>query len=335
MATGRTGGGLCTRSPGAFRVVHPIGSRTALTLVELLVVIAIVAVLVGLLLPSIQAARETARRISCSNNLKQLGLAAHAHHNSMNWLPPGFQSHALTHVDSATAWSGGFGVGWNVFLLPFMEQATVFDGFMNALRTKNPHYVPYTPITRGETRWDQGGNQAYKTIINGVMCPSDMLPSLNPNAGKSDDNWPKSNYFAMAGNDNLRGNWGTLGYDYKGSGMFWPNSQVSFAHVRDGLSNTLMFGEQSDKESSSWCGVRFGGYFHAALKSSRNGWEYQINAPPTTAWTSRHAIRSNHPAGVAFCLADGSVVFISEMIAASLYEGLGTRAGREPGCVPN
>jgi prepilin-type N-terminal cleavage/methylation domain-containing protein len=306
----------------------------AFTLIELLAVIAIIGLLIALLLPAVQSARESARRITCTNNLKQLGLAAHAHHASLELLPPGFQSHALNH-ESEIAWHQGFGVGWNVFLLPFMEQQGLFDGFLTALRTKNPHYVPYTPITLGEIRWDQGGSQAYKTIISGVMCPSDLLPSLNPHMGKSNDLWPKSNYLAMAGKDALRGNWTALGYDYKGSGMFWPNSQVRFAHVRDGLSNTLMFGEQSDKQSSTWCGPRFGKHLHHVLKSGKNDWAYRINAPPITVWTSRHAIRSNHPGGVLFCLADGAVVFISEMIEPILYEGLGTRAGGEVGCVPN
>lgn len=325
---------LFSRQWGHQRVARRI--RAAFTLVELLTVVAIIGVLIGLLLPAVQAAREAARRTSCTNNLKQLGLAVHGHHNALKFVPPGFQSYGRS-GPSDYSWRDGFGVGWNVFLFPFMEQQAVFDGFVTALKTKNASYVLYTPIAVGDIRWDQGGNAVYKTILTDVICPSDTLPQLNPHAGKSDDNWPKSNYLGMAGNDALHSRWqdGGLEYDYEGSGMFFPNSQVRFRHVTDGLSNTLLFAEQSGNQSSTWCGVRFGKYLDFVLKSSHDDWPYRINSPASHSHAIRNAVRSNHPGGAMFCLADGSVVFLNETIAPALYDDLGTRAGGEAARVPN
>ena len=130
------------------------------TLVELLVVIAIIGVLVALLLPAVQAAREAARRMQCSNNLKQLGLAAHNFHSALQKLPPGF----LGPVPASKTTSGDQCVGVLAFLLPYLEQQTVYDGIEVDLRVEHraPYWVNDAPT------WTTA---QYKLAM--FRCPSD------------------------------------------------------------------------------------------------------------------------------------------------------------------
>ncbi|MEL7336114.1 MAG: DUF1559 domain-containing protein, partial [Planctomycetota bacterium] len=136
--------------------------RCAFTIVELLVVIAIIGTLVGLLLPAVQAAREAARRMSCSNNLKQLGLAAANYHSAYNQFPAGYQSHPTSNgqvpagvlIDPVT-WDAGGGWGWGAGLQPFLD-----NGSMHlALRTDQP-------------LWSATNRQAVGSTVSTFLCPS-------------------------------------------------------------------------------------------------------------------------------------------------------------------
>jgi prepilin-type N-terminal cleavage/methylation domain-containing protein/prepilin-type processing-associated H-X9-DG protein len=189
-------------------------NRRGFTLVELLVVIAIIGVLVALLLPAVQAAREAARRNTCKNNLKQLGLAALNYESSKKHLPPSVQ------FDYAT--TPGSNIGWGVHgqLMPFMEQQAV----SNLIDLKNP--------------WD--GQMAISNVrIASFQCPSDSRSEEVRDTGSGKPFLYPTNYgFNM-------GTW--MVYDPTthtgGDGVFYPNSELPLSRIADGTSNTLLSGE--------------------------------------------------------------------------------------------
>src|SRR5262245_31729555 len=206
--------------------------RNGFTLIELLVVIAIIAILIGLLLPAVQKIREAANRMKCSNNLKQLGLAAHNYHDVNDRFPPGFTQ------DRIPPPSGAF-QGHSVFyyLLPFIEQDNLFRTF--------DANVPLNNITNVPT----GGKAA--TMVQTYMCPSDQL-------AKTPVAWPETGtpqrYY---GPTSYRANGGTRPYFPTSStndGVFMctgsaarkaasapTGSQTGFADITDGTSQTILF----------------------------------------------------------------------------------------------
>src|SRR4051812_27790865 len=136
-------------------------SRRGFTLVELLVVIAIIGVLVALLLPAVQSARESARRMQCSNNIRQIGLALHNFHDTNQCLPPGGVATATGPTVAHTKFSIPINVirGWGVFIYPYMEQKSLSDQYN---WNKNWH--------------DISNQQVYSTYVKGLICPSSPLP---------------------------------------------------------------------------------------------------------------------------------------------------------------
>jgi len=157
-------------------VLHIPHRRSAFTLVELLVVIAIIGVLVALLLPAVQAAREAARRSQCVNNLKQLGLTTHNYHDTYRNFPAGHNN------------AGTYAWGWGTFILPFMEQGNLFDQLNPNVRTgQYPDTVPT-------------GTNIYNTPIDAFVCPSDPGEDVNPHYRNfSKSNYPPSNMMFPAG----------------------------------------------------------------------------------------------------------------------------------------
>ncbi|WP_442507175.1 DUF1559 domain-containing protein [Novipirellula sp. SH528] len=232
--------------------------RSGFTLVELLVVIAIIGVLVGLLLPAVQAAREAARRMSCSNNFKQLGLALHNYHAAYNKLPElmGGTNQAVGGPDApgllAPTGHNRQELSILVGLLPFMEQQALWEQISNPLRD---------PVT-GNTWQSMGGNplmqishhavsryEPWLTEVPGLRCPSDPGVGL-PSAGRT-------NYVACSGDSCYLSNWGyarddgnrvnpsNLGELARGScrGVFTTRQPTAFRDVLDGLANTICMGE--------------------------------------------------------------------------------------------
>ncbi len=233
--------------------------RRGFTLVELLVVIAIIGVLVGLLLPAVQAAREAARRMSCSNNFKQLGLAVHNYHAAYDQLPE-LMGGTNRYIGAATDAAGLLApTGHNrqelsilVGLMPFMEQQAIWEQISNPLRD---------PVTTN--MWQSmGGNalmqishhaasryEPWLTEIPGLRCPSDPGVGL-PSAGRT-------NYVACSGDSCYLSNWGyarddsnrvnpaNLGELARSScrGMFTPRQKTAFRDTLDGLANTFCMGE--------------------------------------------------------------------------------------------
>ena len=193
--------------------------RYAFTLVELLVVIAIIGVLVALLLPAVQAAREAARRMQCGNNLRQIGLALHNHESSLGRLPSGYDYLVTPGYPSI----GQHFYRWSAhaMLSPYLEQSNIY----NKLKLDIPLHMTGTP-----THPDNA--PLVKLTVPTFLCPSDVRRNVNPD-------WGAVNYVMNYGSG-LPG-----GLDLDADGVFYINSKTRLADVTDGLSNTAAFSEQT------------------------------------------------------------------------------------------
>ncbi len=226
--------------------VQPYTRSSAYTHVELLVVIAIIGILVGLLLPAVQAAREAARRIQCTNNLKQIGLAMHNYESAHRRFPPGFISRVTG------TWPGGgndpipeAGPGWSLFafLLPQMEQASLHSTINFGL-----------PIT------DPLNQVARSTRISGYQCPSDTWNqpvSVWPTTLNINDLAHSSYIACVGGGDPANAPGYSAMYEQQPfNGMFHRNVAIRHADISDGTSNTIGLGERASMFTpNGWAGV--------------------------------------------------------------------------------
>jgi prepilin-type N-terminal cleavage/methylation domain-containing protein len=216
-------------------------SRQAFTLVELLVVIAIIGVLIALLLPAVQAAREAARRMQCSNNLKQLGIAMQSYHATLNCFPPAYIVNAV-----ASSSQPGAGWGWPVFLFPYIEMDPLYKS-LDVNKNTLMQIITMAPTPAGSAT----GQRLLLTPINTLRCPTDSSDDLVPkewrNYGMTDQ--PSvCNYVGVMGLFNNGGN-------DRNNGAFSGKNCVKTRDIRDGLSNTLCIGERDKKcFSAMWCG---------------------------------------------------------------------------------
>lgn len=270
-----------------------VARRDGFTLIELLVVITIIGILVGLLLPAVQASREAARRMSCSNNLRQIGLAAQNYHSAFKRFPGGYVSHP-TRDGSAPAgvlldpltWDAAPGWGWAAGLLPFFESSSVAA----ALRYDEPI-------------WSVGNEQAVASTIPLLLCPS-TTGGDDPFTVRNEAGTPRlidgreirlgrSHYVASHGQESCWGECGSAATGevfsdiYTGAtkivniqgdagqvadGPFFRNSQTRFRDVLDGTTNTIFFGEHSSALSEkTWVGVIPGAFTHPEFESPENG----------------------------------------------------------------
>lgn len=283
--------------------------RRGFTLVELLVVIAIIGILIALLLPAVQAAREAARRSQCSNNMKQLGLALHNYHDVYKTFPLGHLYRGI-HDGDATDNNGGSGFGWAWSILPFMEQGPLFDQFDGKW-----------PIT--DTANSDNLTLA-KHPLAAFACPSDTKPDtwndgqVRPSAtssyqgcGTSYNGWD-----ARRPNQNAR----RLRYN----GMFDrdTNGVVRMRDITDGTTSTFMVAEtkwemtNARRNRSRIYGAtdRLDGANGASNALMINGgWQMNWTQPEGNPQPSRTA-SSMHPSGAQFAMADGSVRFVAETI---------------------
>ena len=305
--------------------------RTAFTLVELLVVIAIIGVLVALLLPAVQSAREAARRSQCQNNFKQVGVALQNYHSAHGVFPDGTQ-----YVTSASATADNFkapkfppgaaannypGMGWGAFILPYMEAQQVYD--MIDFNHKDGFLAPQS--------WEAGAK-----LIPGFVCPSER------NEQAWIDCCTGVGHFGVAGNDwrmsNIAGvadSRDAYSHDFvptsRGKGILYNYSEVEAKRITDGLSNTFIVGEITSAE-----GIDFGGeqvwVAHSWITRNVADLGQGVNGPGSVPggrddkvdpfdgdggnrhdeFHREHGYASWHPSGAHFAFADGSVQFVSD-----------------------
>lgn len=284
--------------------------RIGFTLIELLVVIAIIAILIALLLPAVQQAREAARRSTCKNNMKQIGLALHNYNETHGCLPSGWVQPSLAstcQANSATTSACLPGWGWSAMLLPFMDQANLYEA-----------------LNIGSTQLAVAPTTESQTIIPIFRCPSDTGSSLNTDRG----NHATSNYKVNYGS---RGTGTTINTSphnaAPGNGSFWSNSSVRFRDITDGLSNTVLAGETARGVAggTTYNGAIWVGYFDNG-KTASCVWKMEDHVGARINGTSPWAFSSRHVGGAHFLLGDGAVRFISENINGATYEDLGRRA---------
>lgn len=289
-------------------------TRHGFTLVELLVVIAIIGILVALLLPAVQAAREAARRMSCTNNMKQIALASHNYHDAFNSLPMGWIG-LNAGTGRVPLSEGDPGWGWAAHVLPFIEQVTVGDILQDTL-----------PITNAANA------TARDTHLPIYRCPSDANSQefFDLDVAGTPVTIPAANYVGMFGTLELEDCEGlAAGVQCRGDGPFFHNSSTRFRDFLDGTSSTLLLGERYSKHGqSTWLGAIPGGdeSFARILAIADH--------PPNDAGGHLDDPGSYHPAGTNFALADGSVRIVVETIDLTIYHGLATMQGGEAVSVP-
>ena len=303
-------------------------ATTAFTLVELLVVITIIGILIALLLPAVQAAREAARRMQCTNNFKQAGLGLHNYHNAHGCFPPGFFE---ARIDPEVP--GYF--SWSVYLLPYIEQQAVYDMFDLGQYPPTYYFFPDQNI------------RASSTQISAYLCPTDSQePKFVSECGAL------TNICAVADSSyEIMGSYTIIKrFPDEADGIFGANGCCKIADIKDGTSNTLMVGEVTgaNGQATSYEGHPWSTGNLLGLRDGINGpftavgGTYPSWSPPLYSFYST-GFASFHPGGCNFALADGSATFISENIESgdrpvgqppSLLSALATRNGAEPVMAP-
>jgi len=342
----------------------------AFTLVELLVVIAIIGVLIALLLPAVQAAREAARATQCSNNLKQLALACHEQHTETGQFPYGRKYDIW---DTYT---------WTQQILPFIEQVAVYDGYWTLpQRGYTPVFPPYPaaptyPHPNGPIGNDARLRTSRHAKIPPFYCPSDASPAGNE-LTTTDFGFLRGNYSGCVGSGDMYGEsvdatsgpWGIGIFGVRHGQSFDGGTQVDTRGARaeditDGLSNTVLLSEMLVPTVPGWGGVigetiygNMGGALFSVALTPNSSAADQVYGPcpsaqgdlsyrPLCVTIASHAwgqpcgagayaaARSNHPGGVNVAMGDGSVSFVTKSINQTVWRSLGTRQAGENAILP-
>lgn len=296
--------------------------KRGFTLVELLVVIAIIGILVGLLLPAVQAAREAARRMSCSNNMKQIALSLHNYESTHKKMPFGWNTH---------------GTLWSAMVLPYMEQTNLY-GTLEFSESRN-WGTDNTPNAL-----------AAATLISTFRCPSMPIEEhLNYNGipGRVPVSYRANGGSEVTSDDSsTRPIPNTKSFEMLGlNGVFYACSATRFGDITDGTSNTFAVGEShtdpnfvKDGQGMDFWAIGSGQIDPCRCTGSNNGTEFseaagstymamnlQINNPGAHGRLMELAFGSYHVGGAQFGLCDGSVQFVSENIDLTIYRNLGAR----------
>jgi len=315
----KTGSVCCVRS---FRLCH-----SGFTLVELLVVIAIIGILVALLLPAIQAAREAARRAECSNNLKQMSLAVMNYHDVHGKLPPGSYGPMNGNNSFPSGWRDpgiGGGVpwghfGWPAIILPFLEAQSLYDRIDFSV----PAYSESIPEGSGDRgpAGDPTNKYASENMPDVFVCPS-------AHRAKPENTFKDYGINAGTGTccpERTKANM---------NGVAFVNSYLPLSSIMDGTSNTFLFLEFAHFGNHSWVHYdrganQFFWVHHVSqgyvVSSEHNG---TPTPPNSTTWNHRGP-HSDHPGGVQASMVDGAVIFISDHIDFGPYRATFTRVGGE------
>lgn len=304
--------------------------RSAFTLVELLVVIAIIGILVALLLPAVQAAREAARRMQCSNNLKQLALGLHNYEGTYKTFPPaGIDTNQMA---------------WSVMMLPFIEQQPLFDKFNFAAGAWNAHnrIAVVQGVMIQVYRCPSATRDTHFSIFNTTGVPANQIEA----------DVMTLHYHAVLG---PRTSVDDQPYDFLGStslafgpiatqGVFGKTRQVNattfisekspMPEITDGTSNTLLLGEFSWKGYLYWRPFTRGWYNDARgtlVYGAKNVFN-PINSKFSDFWNDG-SFGSMHPGGAQYARADGSANFVSQTVDMNVYRATASRNGGEPGVI--
>jgi prepilin-type N-terminal cleavage/methylation domain-containing protein/prepilin-type processing-associated H-X9-DG protein len=313
--------------------------RIGFTLIELLVVIAIIAVLIALLLPAVQQAREAARRTQSRNNLKQIGIALHNYHDAHKVFPAAYLANTRHPSRDPNTFDGPNGFAWGTMLLPYLDQAPLY----NSIRTDLPCWAP---------------QNASAVAIN---LPVFMSPSatnsngpmiVRDGSGNELARFGRAHYVANAGQDEP---WAYQLEDYSqiANGPMYRNSKIRTADVTDGLSNTIFIGEHSIVSDKTWVGVVPGAEVcaidparfpmttcdaAATLVNVHSG-PAQDEIDPVTGFAPIHPpnsplchvcqMYSPHAGGAHVLLGDGSVRFVSQFIHQPTWAALSSCRGNE------
>jgi prepilin-type N-terminal cleavage/methylation domain-containing protein len=269
--------------------------RSAFTLIELLVVIAIIAILIGLLLPAVQKVREAAARSSCSNNLKQINLAAMNYESANGWLPPGSQSTSY--------------VGAMAYLLPYIEQDNIYQQIpQNLLVLGNTTCGPWWT-----TAWPAANNK-----IKTYQCPSDNVNDITPSTGIFANLYTVGGsvtgsifapIYSTLGRTDYAANAGYIGRGYPYAGPYYPDSRTTIVGITDGTSNTFGFGEWlggADVGARDYVGSWMG------VGAVPTGWGLN----PSGNW---YQFGSKHTGVVLFGFCDGSVRPVKKSVDPSTF----------------
>ena len=301
-----------------FRGTQSARQPSGFTLIELLVVIAIIGLLVALLLPAVQQAREAARRTQCKNHLKQIGLALQNYHDIHLTFAPGY----VSQFDSSGNDTGP-GWGWAAFILPQIEQQNISDRI------------------QFNQRIEDSANSTIRLVrIDSYFCPSDSASqtwtakkydlSGNPQATICDVS--SANYVAV---------YGTTEPGVDGDGVFFRNSRTRMADIIDGTSSTLMVGERSFRLGpATWAGVitsanlfPLPGSPSPPVLNNPSGMTLGHTGDgngPNGSTSYVNQFYSQHPGGVHFLFCDGHVGYLNSSMNYNTYLSLTTRAGNEP-----
>ena len=301
-------------------------------------VIAIIAVLIALLLPAVQQAREAARRSQCKNNLKQIGLGFHNYHDTHRVFPPASIDNDPTGNSPIASTSNINSLGWGTMILPFLDQSPLY----NQIGTQTSSYTRnwMDPAGTGTASTTNAISSA-RTVLQAFICPSDPMGGINTDK----NSFGKSNYLVSAA---------TLAPgDTQKTGLIYTNSDRRFRDVTDGTSNTLLVTEKSTVNEATtstncqgtpctysgglWIGPRTatsvaswhtGVYGYDVENVGGGSSTYQIAASSAT-WGDDWIASSAHVGGMQVLMGDGSVRFLSLNISLTTYRNIVTPNGGE------